>query len=79
MDPVRFKYRTLLPESVFTNHSQEHSLSFSLRFSKFECYTASEMAKPYGLANQTFCYIQMLLNIEKVWRTFVRMFGEAGP
>ena len=23
------------------------------------------MAKPYGLANQNLCYIQMLLNIEK--------------
>ena len=28
--------------SVFTNHSQEHSLSFSPRFSKFECNTTSD-------------------------------------
>ena len=28
------------PGSVFTYHSQEYSLSFSPRFSKFECNTA---------------------------------------
>ena len=41
------------------------------------------MAKPYGLANQNLCYIQMLLNVEKTWRTrlrtFLRMVGEYGP
>ena len=44
--------------SVFTKHLQEYSLSLSL---------------PYGLANQKLCYIQMLLNIEKIWRTRLRM------
>ena len=30
------------PEPVFTNHSQEHSLSFSPKFCKFECNTTSD-------------------------------------
>ena len=30
-------------------------------FVKFECNTTSDLAKPYGLANQKLCYIQMLL------------------
>ena len=32
----------LQPGSVFTNHSQEHSLSFSQRFHKSECNTTSD-------------------------------------
>ena len=45
--------------AIFTNHSQEHSSSFSLNFYTFytfECYTTSDWK---------LCYIQMLLNIEK--------------
>ena len=42
------------------------------------------MAKPYGLANQKLCYIQMLLTIEKSGEqdkesSIKRMVGEHGP
>ena len=63
--------------SVFTNHFQDSSSSFSPRFCKFECNTTSDWLnrKPYGLANQKSCYIQMLLNVkQKIWRSRIRTF-----
>ena len=33
---------TVASVSVFTNHSQEHSLFFSKRFCKFECSTTAD-------------------------------------
>ena len=45
--------------------------------------SSQALGKPYGLANQKLCYIQMLLNIENIWRarlrTFWRMVGQYGP
>ena len=35
--------------SVFTNHSEEHSFSFSPRFCKFECNTTS---RPYSIQSE---------------------------
>ena len=46
--------------SIFTNHSQEHSLSFSPKFTK---WNVTQLQIGHGLANQKLCYIQMLLNI----------------
>ena len=43
---------------VFTNHSQEHSLSFPPIFANWN-------VTPYGLANQNLCYIPMLLRMGK--------------
>ena len=48
-----------LPWSQLTNLSEEHSLSFSPEFSKFECNTTPDWL------NQKLCYIQMMLDIEK--------------
>ena len=44
--------------SVFTNHSQDHPLSLSPRFAKWN-------VTKLLIGNQKLCYIQMLLNIEK--------------
>ena len=48
---------------------QPFSRTFFVFFSKicqFECNTTwFSQSKPYGLANQKLCYIQMLLNKEK--------------
>ena len=60
---------------------------FFSRIYKFECNTTADWlnltANPYGLANLKLCYIQMLLDIEKVYksrlRTVLRMVGKYGP
>ena len=44
------------PGSVFTNHSQEHSLSFSPKFAHWNVTPLLKL-----------CYIQMPLNIDKSW------------
>ena len=50
------------PGSVFTNHSQEHSLSLSPTFAN---WNVTRILIGYGLANQNLCYIQMPLTVEK--------------
>ena len=48
------------PGSVFTNHSQEHSLSLSPTFANWNVTRIL-----IGLANQNLCYIQKPLTVEK--------------
>ena len=66
--------------SVFTKHSQEHFLSISQRFSKFECNTTSDwlnsiqmLLNMKNLENKTkktciilHVYVQLFLHLEKM-------------
>ena len=57
--------RNVQPAFVDTNHSQEHSLSFSSRFTRiFRSHTFS-FAKFNGSAKHMLCYFQIPLNTEK--------------
>ena len=62
---------------VLTNHSQEHSLSYSARVSKFECNTTSDWL------NQMVFQSQVAAEYTNIWcsrpRTFLKMVGEYGP
>ena len=62
--------------SVFTHHSQEHSLSFSPRFCKFECNTTWFSQSEVALHSNPVKY-------RNTWRTrqtmSLRMVGEYGP
>ena len=42
LNPTWVRLISERPAYVFTNHSQEHSLSFSPKFGKFECNTTSD-------------------------------------
>ena len=75
--------------SVFTNHSLERSLSYSPDFSIFRSIWMKHnfwLAKPYGLANQKLCYIQLQILkkktknvLENSWwiRTLILVFLSA--
>ena len=68
--------------SVFTNNSLERSLSYSPDFSIFRSIWMKHnfwLAKPYGLANQKLCYIQICKSWRQRQRMFLRMVGEYGP
>ena len=73
------------PCVVFANHSQEHCLSFSPRFLKFECKFTNVTQFPIGLR---FRHLEFVLHsnaakYENIWRTrlktFTRMVGEYVP
>ena len=53
------------PESVFTYHSQEHSLSFSPKFCKCVSNITPGWLNNTVLDNRKFCYFQILLNIKQ--------------
>ena len=68
--------------SVFTNHSWEHSQSCSPECPMIRSIWKQHnfwLAKPYGLANQKLCYIQIYKSWRKRQRTFLEMFGEYEP
>ena len=79
------------PESKLTNHFQEHSLSFSPRFCKFERNKKKSDCLNHVVyqirSYVTFESIRCISNVskykKKIWRTrlraFLRIVGEYGP
>ena len=80
-NPIRFEmYKILTPGSVFTNHSLEHSLSYSPEFHNLEAFECNRTFDwLYGLANQKLCYIPISKFWRKRQRLFLRMVGEYRP